>query len=67
MSTSVQPSKRRGLSPVASWLSERLGLQESTGELHLLDRTKPTGQIVSASLIALASLVLGVWLVRRPG
>lgn len=27
MSTSVQPSDRRGLSPTASWLSERLGLQ----------------------------------------
>lgn len=27
MSTSVQPSNRRDLSPVASWLSERLGLQ----------------------------------------
>ncbi len=42
-------------------------VQEPTGELHVLERPKPSGQIVAASLIALASLVLGVWLIRRPG
>lgn len=41
--------------------------QEPTGELHALDRTKPAGQTIGASLVALASLVLGVWLVRKPG
>lgn len=42
-------------------------VQEPTGELHALERTKPAGQIIGASLVALASLVLGVWLVRKPG
>ncbi len=42
-------------------------VQEPTGELHVLDRTKPAGQIIGAGLVALASLALGVWLVRKPG
>lgn len=42
-------------------------VQEPTGELHALDRTKPAGQIIGASLVAFGSLVLGVWLVRKPG
>ena len=57
--TVTEPSTQASASPAM--------VQEPTGELHVLDRTKPAGQIIGASLVALASLVLGVWLVRKPG
>ena len=38
-----------------------------TGELHVLDRTKPTGEVIGVIVVALASAGLGAWLVwRRP-
>jgi len=39
--------------------------QEPSGEPHLLDRTKPAGEIAGAASLALASALLGVWLIRR--
>ena len=39
--------------------------QEPSGEPHLLDRSKPAGEIAGAASLALASAVLGVWLIRR--
>jgi len=35
------------------------------GEPHLLDRSKPAGEIAGAALLAMISAVLGVWLIRR--
>jgi hypothetical protein len=40
---------------------------EPSGEQHSLDRTKPTGQIVGALLLAIAGIGLGLWLVLRRG
>src|SRR3990170_1792953 len=39
--------------------------QEPSGEPHLLDRSKPAGEIAGAASLALASGLLGVWLIRR--
>ena len=39
--------------------------QEPSGEPHLLDRSKPAGEIAGAASLALASALLGVWLIRR--
>ncbi len=57
--TVTDPSSQASAAPAMA--------REPTGELHALDRAKPAGQIAGASLIALASLVLGIWLVRKPG
>jgi len=35
------------------------------GEPHLLDRSRPAGEIAGAASLALASALLGVWLIRR--
>jgi hypothetical protein len=39
--------------------------QEPSGEPHLLDRSMPAGEVAGAASLALASAVLGVWLIRR--
>ena len=40
-------------------------VQEASGEPHELGRSKPAGQIIGVIIAALASLGLGVWLIRR--
>lgn len=40
-------------------------VQEPTGELHQLDRSKPTGEIVGIVVVAIVSGGLGLWLVRK--
>lgn len=40
-------------------------VQEPTGELHQLDRSKPTGEIVGIVAVAIVSGGLGLWLVRK--
>ena len=42
-----------------------VAIQEPSGELHELDRSKPAVQIIGVVIAALASLGLGFWLVRR--
>jgi hypothetical protein len=39
-------------------------MQEASGEPHVLDRTKPVGQIIGVIVAALLSGGLGLWLVR---
>ena len=40
-------------------------MQEPTGELHELDRTKPVVEAVAIVVASAVSLVLGFWLLRR--
>jgi hypothetical protein len=40
-------------------------VQEPSGEQHVLDRTKPTGQVIGVGIIALISLALGIRFVRK--
>ncbi len=40
-------------------------LREPSGELHDLDRSKPTIQVIGVVITVLVSLGLGFWLVRR--
>lgn len=40
-------------------------VQDASGESHELDRLKPAGQVIGVVIATLASLGLGVWLVRR--
>lgn len=40
-------------------------VQEPTGELHQLDRSKPTGEIAGIVLVAVVSGGLGLWLARK--
>jgi len=42
-------------------------VREPSGEEHVLDRSKPAGQVVGVAAVALASLGLGLWLVLRRG
>lgn len=42
-------------------------VREPSGEEHVLDRSKPAGQVVGVAAAALASLGLGLWLVLRRG
>jgi hypothetical protein len=42
-------------------------LREPTGETHLVDRSKPTGQVIGAIVAAIVSGGLGLWLVRQRG
>jgi hypothetical protein len=42
-------------------------VREPTGEEHVLDRSKPAGEVLGAVAVALASLGLGLWLVLRRG
>ena len=42
-------------------------VQEPTGDLHMLDRTKPKVHVAGVVFLALISLVLGLLLVRKPG
>lgn len=42
-------------------------IREPSGEEHILDRSKPTDQVVGVAAVALASLGLGLWLVLRQG
>jgi len=39
--------------------------QEPSGEQHVLDRSKPVGQVAGVAVLALGSVFLGVWLIRR--
>ncbi len=39
-------------------------MQEASGEPHVLDRSKPVGQIIGIVAVALLSGGLGLWLVR---
>ena len=41
--------------------------REPSGEEHVLDRSKPAGEVFGAVAIALASLGLGLWLILRRG
>ncbi len=38
-------------------------MQEPSGELHQLDRSKPLGEIIGAGVLALLSGIVGLWLV----
>lgn len=40
-------------------------VQEPTGELHQIDRAKPTGEIVGIVAVAIVSGGLGMWLIRK--
>lgn len=40
-------------------------VQEPTGELHQIDRSKPSGEIVSIVTVAIVSGGLGLWLTRK--
>ncbi len=40
-------------------------IQEPTGALHQIDRSKPTGQVVGVVIVAIAGSTLGLWLVRK--
>lgn len=40
-------------------------VQEASGELHQVDRSKPLGQVIGAAAIALLAGLVGVWLVLR--
>ena len=40
-------------------------VQEPTGELHEIDRSKPIGQIIAVVAVIAASAVGGLWLIRR--
>jgi hypothetical protein len=40
-------------------------IQEPTGELHQLDRSKPTGEVAAILVVAMVSGGLGLWLARR--
>jgi len=40
-------------------------VQEATSAPHLLDRTKPLGQVIGATAAAVVSGALGLWLVLR--
>jgi len=42
-----------------------VAIQEPSGELHELDRSKPAVQVIGVVIAALVSLGLGLWLVRR--
>ncbi|HID54076.1 MAG TPA: hypothetical protein EYP41_18815 [Anaerolineae bacterium] len=44
---------------------EPVTIQEPSGELHDLDRSKPVIQVIGVVIAALVSLGLGFWLVRR--
>ena len=54
----ISPSEQASAGPAT--------VQEPSGEQHVLDRTKPTGQVVGVVIVALVSLALGIWLVRKP-
>ena len=40
-------------------------IQEPTGEEHLLDRSKPTGEIVGVAIVVIITGGLGLWLARK--
>ncbi len=40
-------------------------VQEPTGALHQIDRSKPTGQVVGDVVVVILSGALGLWLVRK--
>ena len=40
-------------------------IQEPTGALHEIDRSKPTGQVVGVVVVVILSSALGLWLVRK--
>jgi hypothetical protein len=40
-------------------------VQEASAEPHVLERRKPAGQVAAVALLAAASVLLGLWLIRR--
>jgi hypothetical protein len=40
-------------------------IQEPTGALHQIDRSKPTVQVVGVVIVAITASALGLWLVRK--
>lgn len=49
--------------PTTQASSAPAAIQEQSGELHQLDRSKPVGQVIGAAAIALVSGLVGLWLV----
>lgn len=49
--------------PTSQASSDSATIQEPSGELHQLDRSKPLGQVIGVSAIALLSSFVGLWLV----
>lgn len=51
--------------PTTQAISDPATIQEPSGELHQLDRSKPLGEVIGAGVIALLSSILGLWLVLK--
>jgi len=56
--TITSPSEEAKAGPVT--------VPEPSNEPHVLDRRKPTSQVVGGLALALSSAVVGIWLLRRP-
>ncbi len=51
--------------PSAQASADPAMVQEPTGELHQIDRSKPTGEVAVIVTVAVVSSGLGLWLVRK--